>query len=93
MLLNQSDYKSFEFRAILGKGLHTDLIFWLTFILLGYHLFPTIIVFSGLIPAFDAINNYSVGYQATDIVGLVIAAIAILIQGSIVKKHNPFRVH
>ena len=58
-----------------------------------FSFFPTIIVFSGLIPAFDAINNYSVGYQATDIVGLVIAAIAILIQGWIVKKHNPFRVN
>ena len=45
-------------------------------------------MFSGLIPAFDAINNYSVGYQATDIVGLVIAAIAILIQGWIVKKQS-----
>ena len=75
-----------NFRAILGKGFHTDLIFWLTFILLGYHLFPTIIVFSGLIPAFDAINNYSVGYQAADIIGLVIAAVAILIQGWVVKK-------
>ena len=82
-----------NFRAILGKGFHTDLIFWLTFILLGYHLFPTIIVFSGLIPAFDAIDNYSVGYQATDIIGLVIAAVAILIQGWIVKKHKPFRVN
>ena len=92
MPMSPSNYEVFLFRAILGKGFHTDLIFWLTFILLGYHLFPTIIVFSGLIPAFDAINNHSVGYQATDIIGLAIAAVAIIIQGWVVKKHNPSRV-
>ena len=43
-------------------------------------------MFSGLIPAFDTINNYSVGYQATDIVGLSIAAVAVLIKGRILKS-------
>lgn len=86
------DYHRQQYIAILGKGFHTDLIFWLTFILLGYHLFPTIIVFSGLIPAFDSINYGSNAYQATDIIGLVIAAIAILIQAIADQQLRSFRV-
>lgn len=87
------DYHRQQYVAILGKGIHTDFIFWLTFVLGGYHFFPTIIVFSGLIPAFDAINNYSVGYQSTDIVGLVIASISVLIQAIADQQLRAFRLN
>jgi steroid 5-alpha reductase family enzyme len=67
------DWRYADFRKTAGP------LYWVVSFL-GFHFFPTVIVFLGCLPVFSIFLDSSIGFNAMDIVALLITAVAILIE-------------